>query len=426
MKRSFLLVLLVLPAFAATSSPINADPAPPLPPKASIVAPDAAPATPALVWVARGAGLRLLRWVGGQVADQAVDYTLTRTGVKDAVWRAMDNMLGISGDASVPPEVRTELGRIRGEFATYHRILADNARSDAQTRRQLLALRRDFVAYVQQTNRRLEALDARISAVEREQRRQLKMIIDLQGRVGVLEGRLVDAEGRITTLEGRIAAVASEVERHRRIIEPDTNRFLRHEAYLAGGLLYANSPAMGGEAAVGGEITAQYNFNQYLGVFAGMAYMPLTASDVDSVADGTSLTWDNANVHLGATASLLNPRSPISLQLGAGGGIASSRLMYYGEGVERTSENGEELGTSSNVYMLVKAEIGVAPPAYTFEPIATVGYMTFMEDVAYTGSEVSSNVGRSVWFVSLGVRFRQYLRGTDRQDLPAGVRGLRR
>lgn len=384
------------------------------------------PANPGLVWVARGAGGALYRWVRGQVLDEAADYAMTRTGVKDALWRAMDNMLGISGDTRVPPEVRAELNQIRGEFAAYHRILADNARSDAETRRQLLGLRRDFLTYVQQTNRRLEMLDARISAVEREQRRQLKMIIDLQGRVGVIEGRLVDAEGRITTLEGRMATVEDEVERHRRIIDPDPNRYLRHEAYLSGGLLYANSPALGGEAAVGAELSAQYNFNQYLGVFAGLAYMPLTASDVDSVADGASVTWDNANLHLGATASLLNPRSPLSLQLGAGGGIASSRLMYYGQGVERTTENGQELGTSSNVYMLVKAEIGVAPPAYTFEPVATVGYMTFMEDVAYEGSEVSSNVGRSVWFVSLGVRFRQYLRGGDRQNLPAGVASQRR
>lgn len=420
-------LLLVLVAVTATRSPIHASPVTPALPDAMIVvAPDAAPTNPALVWVVRGAGLKLLRWVGEQIVDQAVDYAVTRTGVKDAVWHAMDNLLHISNDTGVAPEIRTELVRIRGEFATYHRILADHARSDAETRRQLLALRRDFVAYVQQTNRRLEVLDARISAVEREQRRHLKMIIDLEGRVGVIEGRLVDAEGRITTLDGRVTVIESEVERHRRIIDPDPNRFLRHEAYLAGGLLYANSPALGGEAAVGGEITAQYNFNQYLGVFAGVAYMPLTASDVDSVADGTSVTWDNANVHLGATASLLNPLSPVSVQLGAGGGIASSRLMYYPEGVERTSENGQELGSSSNVYLLVKAEIGVAPPAYTFEPIATVGYMTFMEDVAYTGSEVSSNVGRNVWFVSLGVRFRQYLRGTDRQDLPAGVGNRRR
>lgn len=379
-------------------------------------------ANPALMWVVRRAGQAVAGWVAGQVVDWAAD----RAGVTRALHNALDNLAGINSDPDVPASVRTELRTIQRDFQTYRDILARNALSDAQTRAELRGLRRDFLAYVQSTNARLAQLDARISQIEREQRRHLKMITDLDGRVQALGNRLVDAEGRVTDLEGRVAILEGQVADHDAILHPDPDRFLRHEAYLSGGLLYANSPSLGGEAAVGAELSAQYNFNQYFGVFAGMAYMPLTASDVDSVADGTSLTWDNANIHLGATASLLNPRSPVSLQLGAGGGIASSRLLFYDQGVDRTSENGQELGTSSNVYMLVKAEIGVAPPAYTFEPIATVGYMTFMEDVAYDGSEVSSNLGRSVWFVSLGVRFRQYLRGTERQDLPAGVGGLQR
>jgi hypothetical protein len=417
-------VLLVPVVLAATSTtfcaaPLVADTPEPQP--AVMLSSETAAANPILTWVVRRAGGAVLRWVGGQVLDEVADYALDRSGLKTVLWNAADNLLGISNDRSISPEVRAELTRIRNDYLTYHRILSDNARSDAETRRRLLALHQNFVNYVQQTNRRLEVLDARITRVEQEQRRQLKMIVDVEGRVYRLENRLVDAEGRITNMEGRIIDLENITRVHDEILRPDPNRFLRHEAYLSGGLLYGNSPSLGGDAAVGAELAAQYNFNQYLGVFGGVSYLPLTASDVDSIPTGSSLTWDNVNAHLGATASLLSPISPVSFQLGAGGGISSSRLLFYEAGVERTSENGQELGTSSNVYMLVKAEIGVAPPAYTFEPIATVGYITFLEDVAYQGTDVSSNVGRNVWFVSLGVRVRTYLRGGDRRDLPAGL-----
>jgi hypothetical protein len=391
------------PAFAATAA-------------------ESQPASPALMWAVRRGGQAVLGWVTGQVVDWAAD----RAGVTRALHNALDNLAGINNDPSVPASIRIELQAVQRDFATYRDILARNTRSDAQTRAELRGLQRDFAAYVQSTNALLARLDVRLSHLEREQRRHLRLITDLDGRVRSLGNRLVDAEGRVTDLEGRVATLEDRVDRHDAIINPDPDRFLRHEAYLSGGLLYANSPTMGGEAAVGAEVSAQYNFNQFLGVFAGLSYMPLNASDVDSVADGASMTWDNANLQLGATASLLDPRSPVSIQLGAGGGIASSRLLFYDQGVERTSENGQEMGTSSNVFLLVKAEVGAAPPAYSFEPIATVGYMTFMEDVAYHGSEVSSNMGRSVWFVSLGLRFRQYLRGTGRQGLPAGLSGLRR
>jgi len=420
-RRAWSLLLLVLLS-VQLAAPAGADtpsgsPAPIVSTEANVAQ------NPWLMWAVRAGGQAVLGWVTSQVVDWAAD----RSGVTEALYKALDNLARIESDPRVPASIRTELRTIQRDFQTYRGILERNSLSDAQTRAQLRALRQDFTQYMRQTDARLAQLDERITLVEREQRRHLKMIVDLQGRVQRLENRLVDAEGNITDLQGQMIVLRGRVDEHDIILRPDPDRFLRHEAYLAGSLLYANSPELGGEAAIGGEITAQYNFDQYFGIFGGLAYMPLTAADVDSVADGASVTWDNINLHLGATASLLNPRSPVSLQLGAGGGIASSRLMFYDQGVERTSENGEELGTSSNVYMLVKAEIGIAPPAYTFEPIATFGYMTFMEDVAYAGSGVSSNMGRSVWFMSLGLRFRQYLRGSsERRNLPAGLGALRR
>lgn len=369
-------------------------------------------------WIVSGA----LRIVAAWALDQVVDHAMDRAGIKRVVDDALNNLFGIQQDASVPTAVRSELRQVGRELQEVRDLLARNDLNDRQVRRELNQLRGDFQAYVRQTERRLAAIEGRLVQIERQQRVQLRMIVDLDRRVALVEGRLARAETQIIRLQDDVAIIRTDVDSLQEAVFPNEDRFLRHEAYLAGGLLYANSPSLGGEAAVGGEITAQYNFNEFLGVFAGLAYMPLTAADIDSVSDGSSVTWDNANVHLGAVASVLGPRNPVSVQLGAGAGIASSRLMFYPAGVERTSENGQELGTSSNVYMLVKAEVGVAPPAYSFEPIATFGYIAFMDDVAYEGSEVSSNVGRSLWFVSLGVRFRQYLRGSaERRNLPAGL-----
>ncbi|HEY0026179.1 MAG TPA: hypothetical protein VGB24_25030 [Longimicrobium sp.] len=364
------------------------------------------------IWLVRGAVVVVGDWLVGKVVDAGMD----RLGVKRVVENGLRNAFGIAEDRNVPPEIRDEMRRIAGELRQYHALLARNELNDRQVRAQLNQLHRDFAAHVRETDRRLAAVESRIARLEQQQREQYRMIVDLQRRVTVTEGRIVSLEGRVDRIERNVDSLNAAV-----FVDP--NRFLRHDAYLLGALLYANSPALGDEAAIGGELGGQYNFNQYLGVFGGLAYMPLSAADVDSMPAGSAVTWDNLNLHLGAVASLLDPRSPVSFQVGAGGGIASSRLLFYDAGVERTTENAEELGRSSNVYMLVKGEIGVAPPAYTFEPVATVGYITFLEDVAYSSPEVTSNVGRSVWFVSLGLRMRHIVRGGPRRDVLSGRSG---
>lgn len=363
-----------------------------------------------VVWIVRGAVALVGDWFAGKVTDAAMD----RLGVKRVVEDGLRNAFGIAAAADVPPEIRAEMRRVAGELRQVHALLARNDLSDRQVRAELSKLHRDFAAHVQEVSRRLASLEGRLAHVERQQGEQYRMIVDLQRRVTITEGRIASLEGRVDNAQRNIDSLNAAV-----FVDP--NRFLRHDAYLSGAVLYANSPALGGEAAIGGEIGGQYNFNEYLGVFGGLAYMPLTAADVDSMPVGSTLTWDNLNIHLGGVASILDPRSPVSLQLSAGGGIANSRLVFYEAGVERTSENGEELGHSSNVYMIVKGEIGVAPPAYTFEPVIAVGYMAFLEDVAYESPALSSNVGRSVWVVTLGVRMRHLVRGGPRRDILEGA-----
>lgn len=369
-------------------------------------------ANPAVVWIARGALRLVASWAVGHATDRVMD----RIGVKAVLDDAINNVIGVGSDPSISPQLRRELRSMEGQLRSYSEVLARNDLADAAARRQLRSLHRDFNAHVRATDQRFAAVEAQIRDLEARQRSQLLMIVDLDRRVALVEGRLANAERRIMAVEDRVTAL--EI-----VVNPDPNRFLRHEAYLSGAVLYANSPSLGGDAAIGGELTAQYNFDQYFGVFAGLALMPLTAADAAGIEEGASLVWNNLNAHLGGTASLLSPRSPAGLQLGAGVGIASSTLLYHAPGVERTVENGQEIGSTSNVYMLLRGELGVAPSQYTFEPVISFGYMTFLDDVAYSGEHLSSNVGKSVWYVTLGLRFRQYLRGTPRRDTPAGFPG---
>lgn len=342
------------------------------------------------VWIAR--------WVIGEVISygfgKVLDAALARAGLANRASDAAANLRGMSGNSGLSAAERQELRRLAGQMEGLAALLARNDLNDAQVRRQIQQMQ----TQLNEMRRRIDALERRITVLEREQRRQMRV--------------LVDHEARIIRLEERVAGQGRRIRRVEDVVFPDSNRFLRHDAYLMAGILYANSAKLGNDAAVGFEAAGQYNFDQFFGVFGGVQLAPLRASDVQGMPVGSSVSWEGLNAHLGAAANLMRPRQPVSLQIGAGGGISQTKLLYFAPGTSRDdSESAEELGTSSNIYMLVKADVGVAPPAFEFEPVMSFGYMTFFEDMTYTDDVVSSNAGRGMWYVSVGLRWRAYLRG---------------
>lgn len=405
----------------ASAGPPAASPAPPGSGRSGEAVPAAVP-----VWIVPAAGTALFHWVRAQAVSEGVNYALDRSGVRDRLWRAADNLLGLQRDPATPAEFKAEFRRLEGDFRRYAAILGQNGKSDRQVRAELRRLRSDFDDHLRQTNLRLARIDTRLARLERDQRRQMRLLVDLQARVAAVEVRVDEHETRLGRVEEQTDRNGRRIGEVEEIVLPDPHRYLRHEAYLSGGLLYANSPDLGSDAAIGGELSAQYNFNQFFGVFGGFSYMPLTATDTEGMPAGSSVSWDNTNLHLGTVANLLPPVSPASFQVGVGAGITSSRLLYHAPGADRSrSQNATELGSLSNLYVLLKAEAGIAPPAYGFEPVATVGYMSFLDDVAYQDDTISSDAGRSMWFVTLGVRVRQYLRGGSRQGNPGAARTTR-
>jgi hypothetical protein len=365
-----------------------------------------------VIWVAKAFGSQLVSWAAGKVIDEVVE----RSGLARLGRAAAHNLMSVSRQQGVSPADRQELRDIAQRFSTISELLSRNDLNDRQVRAALQRLSTRFDVEMQAVQRRLASLDQRISALEVEQRRQMKMLIDHQGRIGMLEGQIVDHEGRLRRIETTQREHGDRILTLEETVFPDRNRFLRHEAYLSGGLLYANAVELGSDAAVGGQLEGQYNFNQHFGIFVGLQLAPLRASDAAGMPSGSAVTWENANAHIGAVAHLLPPGQPISMQIGAGGGIAQTDLVYFAPGADRSnSDAGTSLGQSSNVYMVVRADVGVAPPAFDFEPMLSVGYMTFFEDIAYADDAISSNAGQAIWYASVGLRWRVCLRCESRK-----------
>lgn len=325
-----------------------------------------------------------------------MEYVMERTGLADLGRRAFTNLTGIELDPALSPRERAQLAAIREQLGHFTEELQDQQRSDAEVRSRLARVRDE----IQEMNVRIADIESRLVAVEQEQQRQLRLMVDMQGRVAQLEQDVV--------------AIRSDVDEIQDILFPDPNKFLRHEGYLSLGAMYANSPALQNEAEIGFTISGQFNVNRYFGLFADALMTPLTASDVSGMPQGSSVSWETTNVQVGAVINPLPPRSWLSVQLGGGGGFAHNRLLYFAPGIDSSEdEDAQELGKNSNIYAVAKAEVGVAPPAFSLEPVVGFGYLTFLEDVAYQNEAVSSNLGRDIWYLTLGIRMRHYLRGKD-------------
>jgi hypothetical protein len=356
-------------------------------------------------WVARFFVRELASWVAGKGFDEAARRLgLVRRG-RDAIY----NLSVISNSVSIPSAERARINAMAVQIRQMVSALERSDRSHDQVRRDLVVLQQQMQRSFDQIERDLRAADQRLTELELQQGRQYKMIVDMQGQVVQLERRVVNHEGRIISLERRVADVDARTRALEETVYPDPNRFLRHEWMLSGSAIYANSTVLPNDASIGGQLAAQYNMSKTFGVFADLFWAPVTASDAEGFDAGSRMYWESYGVVAGLSVSLLPPQSFVSLQLSGGGGIVQSSLSEYPEGVSISDpDGGIELGSVSNAALIGKAELGIGPPAVGIEPFAAFGYLRFLDDLAYSDSETTTNAGNQLWYISLGLRWRLY------------------
>jgi hypothetical protein len=267
-----------------------------------------------------------------------------------------------------------------------------------------------MTARLHSINEQLLEVDHRLYRLEVEQQRQLRLITDTEGRVLELEGRLVNLEGEYVDLRTAIEQLEEETKRIRDIVYPDKTRFLRHGMYFSLFGLYADAQSLDHDSGIGGGASVQANVNKWAGVYGEISIIPLKASDI-SGPEGSSLTWITFPATVGIAVQLLPPQSPLSVQLSGGGGLAYSALRYYPPDFDPDLSNWEDVKTVSNLVGSGKVEIGMAPVLSNAEPTLTLGHLSFRERLEYQSPTAKSNAGRSLWYVSLGVRLRTDLPG---------------
>jgi hypothetical protein len=357
------------------------------------------------VWVARFFMRELTSWVVSKGFDEAARRLgLIRRG-RDAVY----NLSVISNTVSVPNSERARISAMAQQIQQMVSALERTDRSNDQVRYDLAVLQQQMRRSFDQMEREIRELDQHLTELELQQSRQLKMIVDTQGRVVQLERQVVDHEGRIISLENRVGDLGQRTRALEETVNPDPNRFLRHEWTLSGSAIYANSTVLPNDASIGGQLSAQYNMSKTFGVFADLFWAPVTASDAEGFDAGSRMYWESYGVVAGLSMNLLPPQSFVSLQLSGGGGIVQSSLSEYPEGVSISDpDGGFELGSVSNAALIGKAELGIGPPAVGIEPFAAFGYLRFIDDLAYADNETTTNAGNQLWYISLGVRLRLY------------------
>jgi hypothetical protein len=253
--------------------------------------------------------------------------------------------------------------------------------------------------------RRLEGLDQRIVELEVEQRRQLRLIVDLSGEVVILRDQLIDHEGRILVVEGLVTDMDQRVTNLESVVLPDPNRFLRHDRYYTFELFMAQAADGPPSNELGGALGGQYNFNRWLGVTGTVLWAPHYTSTTAGPRPEDRY-WSIWGFLLGGTLHLLPPQSPVSMQLGVQAGLSSSRLVSVPLGASALSSPSSVTRRVMNLAVAPRVEIGVAPPAYGLEAIISGGVVG-LSDALYSVDHFEATVPEPrMWYAGLGIRIR--------------------
>lgn len=353
-------------------------------------------------WILRAIITGLIEWGVGTALNRA----RTRGDLLALTRTARDEARRLQSQSIVDGADRQLLGRVDQRLGEVERWLADYSLREEEVRSLIRVLERDLRDLAD----RLEQFDARLFRLELEQQRQLRMIIDDQGRTLRLEGQVVDLEGQVVTLGGRVAALEREVF-------PDPRRFLRHESYLSFELLYASpgEPSKSGEIGVG--VNYQYNITKLLGLSGSGFLLPMYAETIVNPDPAPEpgildLYWTNFAAAGGPVVNVLPAQSAVSLQLGGSLVFMLSYLaatgagegFWFSEHWERDTRTIPNFGTHLN------ARLGFAPPAYQVEGVISAGVIDLFKDL-HTVTITSARVRQpQLWYVGAAVRFRNFHR----------------
>jgi uncharacterized coiled-coil protein SlyX len=378
-------------------------------------------------WIAKWFADAVGGWLVGKVLDYGVDRVLlARRGQQ-----AADHVSDLSARRGFSNADIATLREAEARFRTIAGTLARTDLSDDEARRRITALEHNLVGRLAQLSQRLSEFEHRIYTLELQQRRQLRMLVELNGQVIALGDRLYDLEGRfayltervdsidtqVTNVAGQLSRVEQRTDRLEEVVYPDPHRYLRHGTYFSLYGLYADATAMAGDANIGVGLSVQANLTKRIGVFGETAIIPLKATD-GLAPDGSPLEWVIFPVTVGFALNVLPPQSPLSIQLSGGTGISYSSLRYYPEDYDPDLGNWEDVTDVASLIGTAKIEIGASPVLSDFEPVLTIGYLGFQNAMNYSNGSTSSNAGRELLYVSLGGRLRTNLpgeRGRTRQ-----------
>lgn len=273
-------------------------------------------------------------------------------------------------------ELLTRVEKLQEELVRHERIITDKTLSEKQMRKRLAVVSRGFSSRLGELSVQFEALEYRAQQLERE--------IALNNARDEIRGR------EIERLQEQIVS--------------------RHEVYVSPNVFWSNAPGLGRQLTLGFGLSGQYNFTDYGGLFAGVSL--ISVQEKRSGLDGSLIGWGELGFHIGGIFNFLPSSSPVSIQIGSGMSVGQARLRYLPPGVEPDDLDAErELISGINVGFLSRLEAGVTIPRALVEPYVTFEIAFPLRDWTHSDAQVQTSLGRMVWHVGTGLRFRTYLTG---------------
>jgi len=361
---------------------------------------------PKLYWVVVQAIIIVGEYVGGKVVD--------KTSAGRMLDAAIDNLFGIeveSTRASLSRDVR----RIRVAFERMQEIFDNERLNSRQQRQQIRKSISDLGLRIDTMEQQIKQLNRRIYELEVQQQRQLRRIVDNEGRIVRLENEILGLNGRIQSVEGRVSAVERRQDRTDRRVQNLEDRvfFERAPLYVSGGINYISSMNFTSGQHVGLDFSLQFNPNNHVGVIIGYDYSPMEAPDASRFTDpqgnefalnpGAAVSWQTHYAYAGFNVELLPPYSPISLQAGANGGLLigtleghTNRDIFFPTGAASFDKVTTPAGA-------LRAEFAFGKPIWFIVPYFSGSYRVLYQELS---DQQLSNAGKHFWGGSIGLRIR--------------------
>ena len=340
----------------------------------------------------------IVRWLFSSLASYALgkglDYAFSRSQMRSSSSRAASHVAYVQSQSGLSYQDRQTLERLERYFRDVERVLVDMRKSEAEMQSDI----RHLYEQVAGLDQRIEALEQKLVRLEQEQQRQLRMIVDNTGRIVALERRMDRVEDDVDDLE--------------EAVYPKRNTFPRFKVYLSGALLYATASELDDAAKLGYELLLQYNINSRIGARIGYINSPFVATNAIEATRKNSPIWHNEIVMVGMSVSLLPPAKPVTIHLGASGGLASHQLYYFlPDENEYDLSEGFQIGEKDNLAFALHGDLAVSPLGWWINPFVSASTISFKDEIRTNWQDTEGNpspveAGKRISNVSFGLRVR--------------------